>query len=372
MHGGSMSSTYDAEYKNSKTSDISAAWTKAAPSQSQTPNRSDGGWTRKNSRLKEHRKKQVLHSNLLDNSCCNYEGDEIQFVQIGMGTHTTFAQNLGGDPIDWSPIVASLIDTLSERRPNHVRGVCAEPIPDIVKKLEHTIRNLPYVCLLKAAIGEFDRQNETILSLTAERCREVMEEMPANKLTSLDRKLQYYENMASLNKDESWWDETCKQLEKEYDILVAPMKNEIDIWSYETLASSLNFVGCEVLLIDAEGHDAQILRSVIRHCKKRTNAWPKLIQFETQGHCDDLEGRGTEWKIIRSLQKEGYLLVAYSNYDTYLVQKQRIGSDARLRSWLLTWMCKVCKKKRKFPYIVRKNWKTLCWKCMTTGRAWNW
>ena len=92
-----------------------------------------------------------------------------------------------------------------------------------------------------------------------------------------------------------------------------------EVWSYSTLAKTLNFVGCEVLMIDAEGHDTRILKAALDHCEQNPQAWPWLIQFETMGHCDQLENHPGEWDTIRLLQKAGYLLVGYSYYDSYLV-----------------------------------------------------
>ena len=317
----------------------------------------------------EDRKRQALHSNLTCNRICDFDGKRVQFVQIGLGTHTTFVQNFGGESKDWSPIIAWLGEMMSETRPSRIRGVCAEPVPEIVKALQPALQGLPSVCLLKAAIGEVDRRNEAVVGLSMVSWKKTLETLPPEQRTRFERQLQYCANMSSIGKEHPFWAECCKQLSHEYNILLAPIRRDVDIWSYETLASSLNFVGCEVLLIDAEGYDAQILRSVIRHCKKRPEAWPSMIQFETQGHCDALEGDGTEWEIIRSLQREGYLLVAYSNYDTYLVHWRRLGRDARLRRWIHSWCCNRCRKHRKFPYIARKNWDVLCWDCMTKGRS---
>ena len=48
----------------------------------------------------------------------------------------------------------------------------------------------------------------------------------------------------------------------------------------------LNFRGTDVLMIDAEGHDCQILQSMIDHCETAgdDSLWPDVIQFETMGH----------------------------------------------------------------------------------------
>ena len=77
------------------------------------------------------------------------------------------------------------------------------------------------------------------------------------------------------------------------------------------MAKVSKFYGCEVLLIVTEGHDTQILRSLIQYCRSHPGEWPQLIQFETMGLCDHLEGRGTEWATVKALEAEGYTLVTY-------------------------------------------------------------
>ena len=316
-------------------------------------------------------KRQALHSNLTCDVSCDFHGKRVQFVQIGLGTHTTFVQNFGGESKEWSPTLAWLAENMSETRPSRIRGVCAEPVPEIVIALQPTLQALPYVCLLQAGIGEFDRRNEEVVGLSMVACEKLMEALSPEARRGVDWYLQYLRNMSSVGEEHPYWAECCEQVRLLYKVVLSTIRRQVDIWSYETLASTLNFVGCDVLLIDAEGHDARILRSVIRHCKKCPAAWPGMIRFETQGHCDTREGRGTEWGIIRSLQKKGYLLVAYSKYDTYLVHRRRLGRDARLRRWILTWFCIHCGKHRKFPYILRRNWNAVCWDCRTKDPSWN-
>merc|ERR1712048_1150337 len=95
----------------------------------------------------------------------------------------------------------------------------------------------------------------------------------------------------------------------------------VDIWTWAKLATTFNFAGCELLVIDTEGYDTKILRSMIAHCREHTNDWPDVIQFETMGHCDRHEGLGSEKQIIRLLEDEGYTLVAMSDLNSHLVRK---------------------------------------------------
>ena len=62
-----------------------------------------------------------------------------------------------------------------------------------------------------------------------------------------------------------------------------------NMWTYGKLAKELDFSGCELLVIDAEGDDTKILRSMISHCWETGKGWPDMIAFETQGHCDNKE-----------------------------------------------------------------------------------
>ena len=128
------------------------------------------------------------------------------------------------------------------------------------------------------------------------------------------------------------------------------VKQHVDVWSYERLSADLNFCGCQVLMIDAEGWDVQILRSVIDYCQRNPFAWPDVIQFESMGHCDKLEGPGTERRTIRQLESAGYILLCYSHKDSYLVRRGAVQRRPCLKQWMRTWHCDRCKRCERFPY----------------------
>jgi len=86
----------------------------------------------------------------------DFGGEVVQFVQIGLGTNTTFLQNLAGSWEDWSLTIDWLLKACSERRRNRVRGVAVEPVPDLCKALQRHADALPGVELVQAAIGETD------------------------------------------------------------------------------------------------------------------------------------------------------------------------------------------------------------------------
>ena len=85
-------------------------------------------------------------------------------------------------------------------------------------------------------------------------------------------------------------------------ILIYFEKRKTNMWTWQRLLQRCNFSSCEVLLIDAEGYDAKILRSVVKHCRSHPGSWPDLIQFESMGHADSIEGKGAEWGAIELLK----------------------------------------------------------------------
>merc|ERR1712061_81789 len=103
-----------------------------------------------------------------------------------------------------------------------------------------------------------------------------------------------------------------ERIEREYNLKIDVQQRKAEVWTWSRLASTFNFVGCEVLLIDTEGNDTAILRSMMAHCRKNPKAWPDVIQFESMGLCDNLEGDGAEFEIMWALEREGYTIVLAS------------------------------------------------------------
>ena len=126
-----------------------------------------------------------------------------------------------------------------------------------------------------------------------------------------------------------------------------------DVWTFERLARRLNFGGCELLIVDAEGHDAQILRSLIRHCRGEELlgrwAWPDVIDFETAGHCDVKEAAGAEGAIVRQLERCGYRAVLKSKTNTNMVHCRALRKSPRLQRWMADMYCKHCGKRGPWP-----------------------
>ena len=78
--------------------------------------------------------------------------------------------------------------------------------------------------------------------------------------------------------------------------------------------------------------------------------WPYVIQFETMGHCDRREGDNAEWNTIAELEYAGYILVAYSHYNSQLVWFEALNIP-HIRKWVDQFECWGCNKRKLYPYI---------------------
>ena len=122
--------------------------------------------------------------------CCDFRGASVHFVQIGLGTNTTFIQNLGGPWEEWTKAVDWLSTAMSETRASHVRGVAVEPVGELVKALQPATQQLPSVCLVQAAIGEFDRAGVDVLGLSLESCEELVRPLAPSRRQGFNWELQ--------------------------------------------------------------------------------------------------------------------------------------------------------------------------------------
>ena len=293
----------------------------------------------------------------------DFGGARLHFVQIGLGTNTTFLQNLGGDWEEYSRNISWLSEALSERRPEFVRGVAVEPVAELAEALKPVADRLPGVFVLQVAIGEEDSTDVDIVGFSRQVCHEKAEQFTPRRQNDFRYHVECLINMSTVHQQHPESASYLDWILNEYGIALPFVTGKVDIWSYDRLSAELRFCGCEVLMVDAEGCDAQIIRSLIVHCRQNPRAWPDIIQFETLGHCDALEGDGTEKKTIQLLEGNGYKLLCNGPKDTYMVRMEAAGSD-RLKDWLRTWLCDHCKQHGEFPYVSTYRGRLVCKGCM--------
>ena len=276
------------------------------------------------------------------------DGKKANFIQIGLGTNTTFVQNLAGRKEDWSHTIDLLLSACSEQKCTFVRGVAVEPVPELAAIHIETAAKLLSVVVVQAAIGEEDGPAKIHVLKDPE---ELLQQVSQQQKESLEWDLACLRNMSSVSHVHPEFEAYRAWILERYFLQVQLVPLDVEQWSWAKLVQKLNFCGCEVLLVDAEGHDASILRSMLAYCKNKPQELPELIQFESRGHCDSFEKRGTELGIIKSLMSAGYQLVAHSHSDTYLVYSPALKREQRLRSWVSDWICDTCGGRGYIPYL---------------------
>lgn len=288
----------------------------------------------------------------------DFAGRRVNVVQIGLGTNSTFMQNLAGPSDEWNDGISWCLEVTSEASPERITGVAVEPMLEHSQALRPIAASLPGVALVQRAIGETDGESMLHMLPMAD-YKVLLRRVPWWQKGKVKEMLLYILNMSSVGREHPAMHLHVGHLESVYGVQVRLKQMHVEVWSWDRLARELNFLGCEVLIVDTEGHDVKILRSLIAHCQAHSarnynaNAWPYVIQFETQGHSDKVEGMGAEWGIITELEHNGYTVVHYSHSDTQLARSDLLRSNDLVKAWAWRLRCHSCKRWNVFPYVTR-------------------
>jgi hypothetical protein len=207
---------------------------------------------------------------------------------------------------------------------------------------------LPNSALVQAAIVREEKENlrTAVHAIDPDVYQECLQKVEPGCLDEFKHSAVYLQNMSCVGCDHPDLQENLCKIEKQFGVKVVVQKIEACALTYSKLATFLNFVGVEVLMIDAEGHDCEILLSMIDHCSrfddKNEDHWPDIIQFETMGHSDKIYGDGSESKVIDKLcSTYGYTCAHWGPLDTQLV-KDRALREWYVREWTRSLHCKHC------------------------------
>ena len=298
-----------------------------------------------------------------------FGGRKLHAVQIGLGTFATFVQNFAGRRSDWDLSVDWLVQSTSERTSEQFRAVAVEPVREHIERLRPLLVALPNVQLVQKAIGERDAEGNDIFVLTQQACKALLQAVPKRRRRKLAGDLSYLRNMSCVGEVHPLLERCREHAWNQYGVDIQMEPQRTDVWSYARLAASCDFCGCEVLLVDAEGHDAEILRSVIRHCRERGEqgqcAWPDLIVFESMGHCDQKEGPGAESAIVEELRRCGYQTLQSGCSNTEMIHGAALDREPRLQEWVQQWRCDGCQGAGPWPFTWLDR-KLLCSRCGAT------
>ena len=294
----------------------------------------------------------------------NFGGRKLHFIQIGLGTNSTIIQNLAGRHDEYNNITGWILEPCSEKRLEHIRGIAVEPVKELVDALRHTAGRLPQVQLLQVAMGEHEVSGAEVYSLSTEMHGALLKQVHPSKCAQLTTDLEYIRNMSCLGREHPLLPKCREDIEFTYGINLEMLSTqEVQVWTWAKLAKTLNFTGCEVVIIDAEGYDTKILQSLLRYCREHQGAWPELIQFETMGHCDRLEFLGAEKEVLDDFKQEGYQVVGISDHNSHLVLSSALYKGARLQKWVDSWHCWLCQRRWELPYIGARDGMIYCREC---------
>ena len=300
--------------------------------------------------------------------CQSFGGRDVHVVQVGLGTNSTFIQNLRGNIEDWNSTIAWMLEVLSEDKPGAIRGVGVEPVLQHVGALQQGLDSaLPNVALVCAALGDRDCDGVDVHVLTKKHHDDLLRSVPEHLRHDLQYHLEYILNMSCVSCGHPDFGVRRNWLYDRYGVWVTLERMPTKMWSWQKLCCEFNFRGCELLIVDTEGHDAAILRSMIVHCQQQENcgvdAWPCVIQFETMSHCDKMEGEGTEWNVIRDLERHGYTMLHFSHHNSHVVRRGVLNSNERVQAWAGSFRCCLCSRRWGFPYCSDGDAVVYCQQC---------
>ena len=298
----------------------------------------------------------------------NHKGSRVHVVQIGLGTNSTFIQNFVSSS-DWDEGLHWILQVVGEIPLEFLAGVGVEPVREHVEALLPLVReSLPRVTVVEQAIGD-QEQTSTLFKWPKQKHEALLRRVPSGQRGGLEWSLSYLINMSCVGQQHPDMQQYLDSIRDVHGEQFDVEQVSVGVWTWGKLVHELNFNGCEVLIVDTEGYDARVLRSMISHCLEReressADVWPKVIQFETQGHCDKLEGRAAEWQIICALEEVGYTLIHYSYYNTHMARTQELLQNCRVKYWAGSLLCGKCWKRHAYPYLTAcRDRKIYCRSC---------
>lgn len=262
---------------------------------------------------------------------CDYKGKPVHVIQIGLGTFDTFLH----DDAAWIDV---LLQATSRRAGDKLKAIGVDPVEESAGPLEQLAmeKEQHYVSIMLAAVGE-ETGTVSLFCLphtTRLKMREELEHrrVDALKRANVDWSLSFLENMSSTHRPHPefhYYTDDVYRLSKTNQELME--RREVQLITYAGILRKPNSRGCEVLIIDAEGTDCAILRSMIHTGTTSEDfLWPLVICFEIQGHGDVKERKSVEESTVRDLQSLGYLLL-HGHKDATLVYSPAL--HGKLRKW---------------------------------------
>ena len=281
----------------------------------------------------------MVHTYELVEGMRDFNGKRLNIIQIGLGTFGTFAQNLARPNEVYHPLTW-IMEAASDNSPSML-AVGVEPVPEHVNALRPTLKSLPNASIVRAAVGDHGA-HVMVHTITPETYSRCLEKIPPGKIADFKERATYLRNMSCVGQVHPAFGSFSESLQSDYGVKLEVEAINAQAITYGDLSRMLNFHGTEVLVIDAEGYDCHILQSMIDHCIDSAIDWPDVIQFESMGHSNCIQGADVEDDMLEKLENLGYITVT-TGHDTQLVRRATLATQPRLQQWLHSVECSLCR-----------------------------
>ena len=274
-----------------------------------------------------------MHPTTKEHLIQDFKGEKVHVIQVGLGTNGTFIQ---GD----SRWIRFLLGATTRQFKGAVTGIGVEPVKECMRALTQLAGSNGNVALIHGAVGQCSGIR-TLYALphdAEEKLNDVMNFACISRVgrVNVNYQLDYMRNMSRLDKPHPHYN-TCMEyinwVTKRDLRKILLEEREVACYTFGDILRMTNTTGCELMLIDAEGADCEILRSMVENCKsRRPPQWPRVILFESRG-LGNTPGRPDEdERTVFQLMIHGYHLV-HSGGDTLLLHSQAMTDDPRFCRW---------------------------------------
>jgi len=253
-------------------------------------------------------RKQSLYDALVDALSLVLQ-DDFFFVQIGAHVGNTW-----NDPI-YDRIVSPLPDVDIPHRKNW-RGILVEPTPHLFQKLQENYANVPkgQLAFENSAICDKTGPGQIFYSIT-ERTQQRVESYCKKNRCLLSGTSQIVSQIGSLNR-EHLEEHMARFMGENIDVsgLIDDGEIEVNCLSYRDLLLKHGRRRADWVMIDAEGHDDEILGTILSSPDEEL---PYILAFEHVHFEDDSD-------VYVRLRSKGYYCIQLQSMDTFC---QRRGGD---------------------------------------------
>ena len=275
----------------------------------------------------------------------DFKGKKVKVIQVGLGTFGTFVQGDSG----W---IRFLFGATSRRFKGPLTGIGVDPVIECILPLTEQAASIGNVALIHGAVG-CDTGTRTLFALPHDaednlKCVMKSAGTMTEGMVNVCNQLDFMRNMSRLDTPHPHY-ETCMEYINSVtqrdlrEILLE--KREVACYTFGDILRMTNTTGCELMLIDAEGADCEILRSMVENCKsRRPPQWPRVILFESRGFGNTPGRPDEDERTVFQLMNHGYHLV-HSGGDTLLLHSQAMTDDPRFCRWAdkhFTLTCEGC------------------------------